>query len=428
VERKRYERACAKPQVTRQTPTEVSCALNDSRYTERMRYWLFGLTVSTPFALAALSTAGITAGITGCSSDPAATTTATATAEPTATVTAEPTTPDEEPPPPPKKKCDDSKCAAGNQCIDDGNGLKCRLTCDADRGPNGCQVNQVCAEGDRPDGEKGRYCKTLDNKTVVLPGEKRWGTACDPRNGGEMQNTDCDKDAGFGCFAESPIVTNGAICTTFNCDEDANCPGGFFCATRNAAPNADKAERSFGETRKVCLPRLQCDPCNSDADCGDSALCKPDKSGNKFCMAKCSRTSNCSGDATCKGFDDGSKVCYPYSEKCVGDGSFCQPCKSDKECTGDNTACFVKGGGQFSTESFCVVKKPTACLRTGGQPDCPVSEPKAGPKTFVTCIPPPQRARDPKNPMQDYCVGAVPVGRDGGGTLGCFTNTDPRRP
>jgi hypothetical protein len=333
----------------------------------------------------------------------------------TAMPTEEPT--EEPPPPPPPPVCSDAKCAADNLCINNGTDTKCRLTCTADRGPTGCQINQTCVEGDRPDGEKAKYCKTLEGKSLIKRGPKQWGTACDPK-GSEAANEACDTENGFICLAESPLIPDGAICTTANCDSDANCPGGFVCATRNKAPNADTAERSFGEVRKVCLPRAQCSTCATDEDCGANALCKPDDSGATYCMAKCARDTNCGADAKCAAFDDGNKVCFPNSKKCVGDGSFCQPCAADSDCKGDGAVCAVKGGAPFSNESFCVLKKPTPCVKAGVS-DCPTSA-AAGPKTQVTCIGVP-RPKTPKNPLQDYCVGIVPVGTDGNASYGCFT-------
>ena len=256
--------------------------------------------------------------------------------------------------------CIDTLCAAGNKCIDNGKGeIKCRLTCKEHFGAEGCRSNQYCKWSTTPSGQS--YCADVEGtKVEAKPGQ--WGGTCNP-TGGE-DNEACDGAQGFKCFADSPTDVQSALCTTFGCKADSECPGQFYCATVNTSPSAASAERSIGQTRTVCLPRAHCSPCERDADC-KGGRCVPDDNGVKSCMSTCDRDSACPKDAFCTGGQSDVNVCYPYAGVCKGDGDLCSPCRSDVDCK-DGGVCF--DALPNSTERFCTKKLDACTLAACGTP------------------------------------------------------------
>ncbi|MFO0666239.1 MAG: hypothetical protein U0174_19955 [Polyangiaceae bacterium] len=278
--------------------------------------------------------------------------------------------------------CDSSKCAKDNQCIADAKGeVKCRLTCSEHLGAKGCGSSQYCNLS-----AKTPYCADIDGKKVT-PKPGQWGGRCTPTDGED--NAACDGSQGFKCFAESPTDVNSALCTTFGCKADSECPGQFYCATVNTAPSAVAADRTYGETRTVCLPRTQCSPCVADADC-KSGRCVADGNGVKSCMATCDRDSSCPKDAACIGGVADVNVCYPYATVCKGDGSLCSPCRSDKDCT--NGVCY--DALPNSTERYCT-QKVENCTAAA----CP--KPASGAK--VACF------KDTTPGVGGHCTGLAPL-------------------
>jgi hypothetical protein len=197
--------------------------------------------------------------------------------------------------------CDSSACLAGNQCIDDGSGtLQCRLVCTSQ---SDCPANYHCT----PDAShKLDFC-AADHATYA-PGAGTWGASCSP-SGGIEGNPDCDSSQGFACYAQSP-TDGSAYCTLFNCASDADCRGGWWCATVNQGPNATTASRTMGMTETVCQPRAYCAPCASDVDCwspnGPPARCIQDGNGQSYCTVECASDSNCHLEASCLALDLGS--------------------------------------------------------------------------------------------------------------------------
>jgi hypothetical protein len=293
---------------------------------------------------------------------------------------------------PASPKCDPTKCAPGNDCIDDGSGsgASCHETCTGQTCPFGWYCN---------DGQPKSWCvqSTLDVGPSIAG---QWGTPCLPGDG-EGGNKACDSNDGFSCYGVTPTDAN-AMCTVFGCVADSDCPGGWWCETVNTAPSVKTATRSFGKTRTVCLPRQYCATCQMDHDCpaaadGTQQHCILDANSNGFCSPQCASNANCALDArcktqfnvcapaagaTCKSDDDcppanntyqhcnagtctpecGSAAdcnanqqcqplgaCVPRAGVCLGDGSFCAPCRADTDC---------KNGGfclaaAYSTEHFC---------------------------------------------------------------------------
>jgi len=215
-------------------------------------------------------------------------------------------------------KCDPAQCGPGNDCIDDGSGSgpSCHLVCTE----QSCPVGYYCNDG-RPKS----WC--VENTLQFTPadgGVGDWGSPCSPTKG-EGHNPACDLNNAFGCYGISPTDAN-AFCTQFGCLGDSDCPGGWWCATVNDAPNVTTTNVTFGKTRAVCLPRAYCAPCQLDHDCAPTAdglaqYCIADNQGNGYCTPRCSTSANCNGDAAC---NPHWRVCLP--------GNAAQPCARDEDC------------------------------------------------------------------------------------------------
>ena len=302
--------------------------------------------------------------------------------------------------------CDDSKCAAGNRCIDDGHGEACRLVC-ADQAT--CPLNYACTA--TADG-KTSFCAALPTRFVKKDGQ--WGARCDP-GGGIDQNAACDLSQDFWCYGETPTDAD-AFCTQYECKADAECAGGYWCATVNNHPDVTTAKPTHGAdaVRTVCLPRDYCSPCNADVDCptaGAPSHCVPGADGVKFCTHECETNSNCLAAASCADSDAaGTKVCLPRAGVCKGDGSFCSPCRSDADCR--DGFCIYES---YTHERYCSVKSKVPCTSSGTK-DCPAI---TGSEATVSCQP---SATDDAIP-KDQCVGVIPFGVQDGQqefTDGCW--------
>jgi hypothetical protein len=268
--------------------------------------------------------------------------------------------------------CDSSKCAPGNECISDGKDTKCRLLCplkdDGSGGQATCPLNYHCVDGPKP------YC-TADATAYAKSSKGLWGAPCSP-TGGFDSNPACDSDQSFWCYGVSP-VDGGAFCTQYQCKTDADCRGGWWCATINTAPNVNRASRTVGDTQTACLPRSYCSPCASDIDCpldkGRHQHCVSDSGGAKFCTPECNADTECNQEAKCLQNDDANAhVCFPNAGACVGDGSMCSPCRSDADCSTGGACVF----SSYSTEHFCTVPSGNHCQLTAAcklQAQCPAN-------------------------------------------------------
>ena len=354
----------------------------------------------------------------------------------------------------PAPTCDESKCLPGNKCIKGFDNtadqvandpkkatLKCRLVCDPTDPTKAsaqdlCPSNYHCNAGGtlKSDGSAASYCvadRTPYQKPAV--GKGQWGTSCNPQQGLDT-NPGCDTEQNFWCYANSPD-DGDAFCTQFQCTDDLDCKGGYFCATVNQNPSATTAKRSFGaaQTTTVCLPRAwnlapnsRCGGCKTDVDCplnqGRPQHCVgADGNGGaeKVCAVECINDKNCTLDGKCAAPSEAptlvstntmgvlvaTGVCLPRASTCKGDGSFCSPCSSDKDCT--NGFCI---NADYSTERFCSFKSTTPCTMTQGSATCPM-KPNGG---QVSCF-------TKQDALKDQCIGLSNIG--GSGVLGCWTPT-----
>jgi hypothetical protein len=340
--------------------------------------------------------------------------------------------------------CDDAKCAAGNKCITGFDNVdlqvandpkkateKCRLVCDppdptTQSAQDLCPTNYHCVAGGtlKTGGGSASYC-VPDRPSIKFPApaanKGQWGASCNPAQGLDT-NPACDTDNSFWCYANSP-TDGSAICTQFQCTDDLDCKGGYFCATVNQNPSATTDKRSFSQTTTVCLPRAwnlwpgsRCAPCKTDIDCplndGHVQHCVgTDSQGGaeKMCAAECGSDKNCNLDNKCVTTAEGPQVCVPRAGTCKGDGNFCSPCSSDKDCK--NGFCTT---ADYSTERFCTFKSTTPCTVVNNtlQAACPPTLPG---DTGVSCY---TKASD--GLLRDQCIGLVQFG-SGVQVVGCWT-------
>lgn len=331
--------------------------------------------------------------------------------------------------------CDATQCLKGDDCVtgysDYDTAIKadtttqttaCRLTCNAQ---SDCPFDYHCiAGGNTTDKGAVNYC-VPDRVPGFLgspfkpttPGEGAagapWGVACDPTKGLDT-NSDCDTSQSFWCYGTSPTDAN-SYCTQFQCTDDGDCPGGWWCGTVNDSPNVTgpcaggtsiaagncKAVRNdWGTTISVCMPRAYdtkpgsyCAPCSSDVDCplndGAAQHCvSADGASAKetVCATECQSDANCPFDQACTDTGLSSKVCLPRAATCKGDGSFCSPCHSDTDCAADANAVGYCIQADYSTEHFCTAPTPTCTYDTtnGYKDSCPALPDAAKPPNSTT--------------------------------------------
>ncbi len=367
--------------------------------------------------------------------------------------------------PPP---CVDSKCFSGNKCLPDTMGnVSCQLPCNLQYGQtpqpgqtaSACPFNYTCTDfpAGTPSGSADRaYCTPNKNQFKSAPGQ--FGASCNP-TGGIMNNPDCDFADNFWCYARTPTDAE-AYCTqmffssTSNPNPpyctDADCPGGWWCATTNLGPNAQSNTRTTGATYSYCAPRTYCSTCQSDVDCmsttGVAEHCILDRQGGNYCAPECAEDANCNNEAQCITLDQTKRcpktggtmpcICAANARECVGDGKLCSPCLSDYDCKPGGGLCLTGGvGWQTTTEHFCGVPSGSTTPKCtivgesdGGQAlsaDCPTTDeaPNSRNDPPITCLVQPD-LYDPVN----QCVGLVVFGSTTAGptlVLGCWT---PNRP
>jgi len=254
--------------------------------------------------------------------------------------------------------CDDSKCAAGNKCVNTGTTTACELLCSSQ---TACPANYHC--GPNKDGST-NYCQP-DGVTYPAKKTGQWGSHCNP-TGGLPNNPDCDTADQFWCYGRNP-TDDQSFCTQFQCTKDSDCGLDYVCQTVNSYPDVEHSKRQYGVTTTVCLPRTYCEPCNTDIDCvgptGVGTSCITGSDNVKFCSTACQNDGNCRQDASC---DTGSGFCKPLAGVCKGDGSFCSPCHADSDCgKGDGSICVTQ---EYSGEQYCSQKSQTPC--TVSNPAC----------------------------------------------------------
>lgn len=321
--------------------------------------------------------------------------------------------------------CEDSKCAAGNKCINTGTTTQCELLCKAQ---TDCPSNYHC--GPTKDGQND-YCQPDGVRYNPKP-TGQWGSHCDPA-GGLDSNPDCDTDQQFWCYGRNP--TDGeAFCTQFQCNSDADCGEDYVCTTINNFPNVQTAKPCAQNgsscdrsTTTVCLPRTYCLPCATDIDCvpenGVASSCVAGTDGAKFCSHDCQNDGNCPQDATC---DQNSGKCMPRAGVCKGTGNICDPCLSDKDCP--NGVCVTQ---EYSGERYCTVKSPTHCFVhntacAGAEDYCTAVSSDAQGNAIYGCTDNKNTTCDPKNNQANF---GCPTSSTATPDISCtIDNSDPSIP
>jgi len=347
-------------------------------------------------------------------------------------------------------KCDPALCLKNNDCIQGwvqyadylkGDKTKqtteCRLKCNV---PTDCPFDYHCIPADSGQGycAKDRPYGGADYKPTVTgeaAGGAPWGVPCQPGDGFDT-NKACDSAQNFWCYGTGPTDAN-AFCTQYGCTDDADCAGGWWCATINDAPNVTTSKRvNWGpdHVTSICLPRAYdlkpgsyCAPCKSDHDCpsNDSIpqhCVSTDANGGDelACAVECTDDKNCPVDYTCQDPGSGTPVCVPRAGTCLGDQSFCSPCHSDADCQGSDGLllgeCVM---ADYSTEHYCTQKSGKACSVSGNTliADCPKA---TGTPTGagVSCA-----TTNSASFTKDQCFGLVNFGTGSNAAVvgGCWT-------
>jgi hypothetical protein len=294
-------------------------------------------------------------------------------------------------------------CKPGNEKIDG----ECRLVCTTQ---DGCPADFSCVTA----GGKS-YC--AKNPEGLGTGKGQFGSACNATLKLIENHPDCA--AGFQCFGTSPTDAD-AYCSRYGCGSDSECPGGFYCATVNAAPNLGTYQRSWrgktdGALTTVCKKRSTfCSPCASDADCaargyvGPALHCVADDKGQKYCTNECANDAACDRDSACRDAN-GLKVCAPNVGACKGDGALCSRCASDADCK-EGGFCLEQ---EYTKERFCT---STPNGGSCGASTCGTAP--AGVPWEIGCV----RTTSGFTPT-DQCVGIRPFDDEGNVNLGCWAKS-----
>lgn len=253
--------------------------------------------------------------------------------------------------------CDSTQCAPGNSCIAFEGETRCRKTCSSATDPaTSCPFGYVCAPNEDGAGFCRKTTLEIERKDAGQWGalcDARKGiesAECDNAQGfycfaesptdaaAFCTNYGCEDDlgcpGGYHCAtvnvapnAKNASRTQGKthkVCLPRTycspCTADFECPasasgkaqhcvagtdGVKFCApecTADTECNLEARCATAGD-KKVCAPRAGqcvgsgklCDPCRSDADCGDDGLCaKGTNTTEHFCVKK--SASSCSAD------------------------------------------------------------------------------------------------------------------------------------
>lgn len=299
-------------------------------------------------------------------------------------------------------KCDPTVCRQGDDCIlgwtqyadylkgdKSTQNTECRVKCNV---PTDCPFDYHCIPSDTGQGycAKDRPFQGADYKPTTqgsAAGAAPWGVPCDPSDGFDT-NKSCDATQNFWCYGTSPTDAS-SFCTQYQCGDDADCPGGWWCATINDSPNVTTTKRTdWGTTTTVCLPRVYdlkpgsyCAPCKSDHDCPSNnsvpqhCVSADNNGGSELvCAVECQDDKNCPLDYTCQDPGSGTPVCVPRAQTCVvtQPNTFCSPCHSDADCAGSNGECVL---ADYSTEHYCTQKSGKPCSVSGNTliADCPKS-------------------------------------------------------
>lgn len=170
--------------------------------------------------------------------------------------------------------------------------------------------------------------------------------------------TYCQKDAD--CQGGRMCFTSGkddlyAVCST-PCETNFDCPEYYVC---------DYKRTTAEEPRKVCLEATYCDECQDDIQCSLPGMsCIQDKNGKGFCSSTCVLgTLTCPAGSECVFLDERQDYfCKPMTGACYGDGTHCEPCRSQDDCREEDHLCITL---PYSKEKLCAAD----CTDSGTCPE-----------------------------------------------------------
>ncbi|MCK6508898.1 matrixin family metalloprotease [Myxococcota bacterium] len=222
------------------------------------------------------------------------------------------------------------RCCGNLQCINAGDGDRCRTPCDplAAR----CEGNLRCIAAEGTNYTKG---------------------FCIPPNNGGKEGMDCSDQAP--CEYELGCNTQEKKCR-FLCRPGANgaCPSGYRCI----------AVANTNNTVGLCTQETGTEPCKSAAECPTGRVCK-----NERC-SPCTANTDCEPKHRCElGFCrkecGGSDAECPPRHRCAN--SLCQPgtpCASNQQCAGGEIClggiCTTGSAQTCSQDSDCI--SPQKCI------------------------------------------------------------------
>ena len=193
--------------------------------------------------------------------------------------------------------------------------------------------------------------------------------------------------------------------TQQHCVQDSQ--GNGLCAPQCSSAANCALDATCTPAWTLCSP-AQGAACRSDDDCPPADGTYQHCNGG-MCTPECGRDTDCTGTGqTCRPLS----LCQPRAGVCLGDGSFCSPCRADSDCK--NGYCL---DADYSTERFCSQAATGTCT-AGASPGCPTLPSDANYKG-VACTTM-ASAFSPAN----QCVGTVVFGTAAGSPLdvaGCWT-------
>lgn len=242
-------------------------------------------------------------------------------------------------------------CAAGQVC-DAGACRPCQgdeCTPDEDCTVDGCETGFVCDPGTKmcvedPTGNASTC------GACAGAGECPDGWKCNPMSGGQF------------CI---PPCTTGDDCETgWSCQGTHCIPSGNAC-NGCTATGCTEAGQSCNTQTGVCeFPKISCDACTYDHECGVGAACHKMPLGGRHCVLRCTEAACAAGSSCIVDEFSAYKVCEPDSGTCCvgpdcGDPGACDPaCNGTTphcvegacvECTGDNHC----SGGLTCSDGVC---------------------------------------------------------------------------
>ncbi len=271
--------------------------------------------------------------------------------------------------------CDPSKCKPGNVCVGD----KCMLKC-----------------AQHTDCPNGYDCRDTSGTLVCQPNNMPFATG----KFGFSCGTNGQRDCADGFLCVGGQGDPAAYCTKQDCQSDADCPGYYYCGTKDIANPVDGGTPSRLQV-KACLKRGFCAPASSAVDCADPDAVFLTQDGTGYCAKSCSGTdpNGCGGGRGC--FDlNGLHVCLPLSRHCAPSHQYCGFCLSSADCP-EGGICYVNS---FNKDRYCIID----CPATGNCPATPGGVVSAC-YTFADqvnrCLP---EQPDPNGPNASDIVGCYP--------------------